>query len=606
MRTKFGLVLFLALLLAITCDKKPSEPEYDNPFDLQNRQTGGDPFLLTAHIANGGITLNWTVPVVTGLNGYKIYRSETEQGGYILIQAVDKTKNSYVDMDIENGHSYWYKISAVNNKGMETAYTNTAAVNIITDPMIVINGGDEFTPGRTVNLTILANTASQMILSNNSDFSGSIWESFVTSKEWIIPTGVGEKVVYLKIKYTNGNESTVISDTINPQPMNPGVIIVGNVIYTTTRNVQVTLNAIGYNLSMRISEDSTFTGIDWQLYSGSYNYLLSLGDGEKTLYAMIKNDFEIESEKVFDDIILDSTPPVISLFVAPDSGITDETEFQFDPIACSDNLSSAQELLIRFDWQNDGSYDTGWSGLQITRHIFDTGGGNKQVNMQLRDAAGWQVDTTKILFVNSRPIASFTAIKDADNDKLYHFDASTSSDYEDGTDLYYRWDFNNDGNWEIDFGPDKKVDYEYMSDGNYTVVMETMDKNSAVNRMSLGIRISPEPVQMIYVNGGTFTMGDTWGDGFSDEQPTHLVTLNSFYMSQFEITQALWQQVMDDNPSYFFGPNRPVEQVNWYDAVKFCNKFSQLAGLDSSYIINGTDVVCNFFASGYRLPTEAE
>jgi sulfatase modifying factor 1 len=63
---------------------------------------------------------------------------------------------------------------------------------------------------------------------------------------------------------------------------------------------------------------------------------------------------------------------------------------------------------------------------------------------------------------------------------------------------------------------------------------------------------------------------------------------------------------MGFNPSYFSSSSRPVDQVSWYDAVNFCNLLSMQAGYDSCYIIEGTDVSCDFYATGYRLPTESE
>ena len=74
-----------------------------------------------------------------------------------------------------------------------------------------------------------------------------------------------------------------------------------------------------------------------------------------------------------------------------------------------------------------------------------------------------------------------------------------------------------------------------------------------------------------------------------------------------EVTQALYESVMGENPSKFKGSNRPVEMVSWYDAVNFCNKLSQMEKLDQCYTINGTDVSwSNKSCNGWRLPTEAE
>ena len=136
-------------------------------------------------------------------------------------------------------------------------------------------------------------------------------------------------------------------------------------------------------------------------------------------------------------------------------------------------------------------------------------------------------------------------------------------------------------------------------------------------------------IDMVFVKGGTFTMGDIWGDGDGDEKPIHRVTLKvpdytqipieelingiisnpplkDFYLGIYEVTQRLYQQVMGSNPSYFEGEDLPVESVTWYDAIDFCNKLGESEGLIPCYTINGTSVICNFSANGYRLPTEAE
>ena len=115
----------------------------------------------------------------------------------------------------------------------------------------------------------------------------------------------------------------------------------------------------------------------------------------------------------------------------------------------------------------------------------------------------------------------------------------------------------------------------------------------------------------VFVQGGTFQMGSYT---YSDEEPIHSVTLSSFWIDKYEVTQEEWETVMTGNnngisatPSWFSGnPNRPVEQVSWYAAIVFCNRKSTQEGLTPAYTINGTNVSCNWSANGYRLPTEAE
>ncbi len=98
--------------------------------------------------------------------------------------------------------------------------------------------------------------------------------------------------------------------------------------------------------------------------------------------------------------------------------------------------------------------------------------------------------------------------------------------------------------------------------------------------------------KMIHVEGGTFTMGATpeqrW-EAFGDERPVHQVTLSDYYIGETQVTQALWQAVMDgDNPSRFKGANRPVEMVSWDDCQQFIGKLNELT------------------SKSFRLPTEAE
>ncbi|MEG4288837.1 formylglycine-generating enzyme family protein [Microcoleus sp. C2C3] len=90
-------------------------------------------------------------------------------------------------------------------------------------------------------------------------------------------------------------------------------------------------------------------------------------------------------------------------------------------------------------------------------------------------------------------------------------------------------------------------------------------------------------LEMVQIPGGTFTMGppDNEGVRSSDRIPQHRVTVPTFYAGKYAITQAQWEAVMRNNPSYCNckgSKKRPVEQVSWHDAVKFCEKLSQTTG----------------------------
>lgn len=99
---------------------------------------------------------------------------------------------------------------------------------------------------------------------------------------------------------------------------------------------------------------------------------------------------------------------------------------------------------------------------------------------------------------------------------------------------------------------------------------------------------------MVYVPGGTFTMGaKDEQNGYSEERPSHEVTLSGYYISKYEVTQELWEAVMGNNPSRFQSVSKgsskhPVEMVSWDDCQEFISKLNKITG------------------ENFRLPTEAE
>jgi formylglycine-generating enzyme required for sulfatase activity len=95
-------------------------------------------------------------------------------------------------------------------------------------------------------------------------------------------------------------------------------------------------------------------------------------------------------------------------------------------------------------------------------------------------------------------------------------------------------------------------------------------------------------LRFVDIQPGVFLMGST--TGHDDEMPIHLVRITrGFQLGIFEVTQAQWKTIMDNNPSGFKGPHRPVEQVSWSDVQRFIAKLNQA---DDGW--------------RYALPTEAE
>ncbi|PID77105.1 MAG: hypothetical protein CSB24_03225 [Deltaproteobacteria bacterium] len=96
-------------------------------------------------------------------------------------------------------------------------------------------------------------------------------------------------------------------------------------------------------------------------------------------------------------------------------------------------------------------------------------------------------------------------------------------------------------------------------------------------------------MEFVYVKGGCYQMGNTFGNGEHNEKPIHQVCVKGFYMGKYEVTQGEWMKIMDSNPSMFKNGNRyPVEQVSWDDTQAYIKKLNRKSG------------------KNYRLPTEAE
>jgi formylglycine-generating enzyme required for sulfatase activity len=95
--------------------------------------------------------------------------------------------------------------------------------------------------------------------------------------------------------------------------------------------------------------------------------------------------------------------------------------------------------------------------------------------------------------------------------------------------------------------------------------------------------------KMILIKGGKFLMGSVASESDrDDDEQQHSVMVNDFYINQYEVTQALWQAIMLNNPAYFKGDQFPVENISWNQVQEFINKLNTKT------------------AENYRLPTEIE
>ncbi len=398
MNRKIVVILLSFIVAFMSCKDKPTEPDMLNPLDTQNKQTAGDPFGLAVTIGNGGVLLEWEEVDVKSITNYYIYRSAESNSGFLKMGQVTFETRTFTDTTVQNGNSYWYKVSALDENGQESNYTHVASIRINTEPVIDINNGNKYITSGNIDLTILAMTAKQMWISNNKDFLDGEWEAYSTRKSWSTSEIEGQKIIYLKVKYDNDEISTTSSDTV----------------------------------------------------------------------------------------YYDTTLPVAAFSISPEIGVFTETPFQFDASPSTDNLTLDEDMNYRWDWDNDGIFDTGWTHDEITYHNFDIGGGYTRVKLQVMDGAGWQAEIVDSVYVNTAPVAKFDWDYDRDNVKVVYFDASKSTDLEDGQELQYRWDWEGDGVWDTDFVSLPEISHEFgESNDTVSVVLQVQDlhqgKSTKVN-----------------------------------------------------------------------------------------------------------------------------
>ncbi len=222
------------------------------------------------------------------------------------------------------------------------------------------------------------------------------------------------------------------------------------------------------------------------------------------------------------------------------------------------------------------------------------------------------------------------ANKDSDADGLPDIHETNTSIWLSATNTGtnpYKWDTDSDG---LRDGVETRTGF-YLSRSNTGTNpnMPDTDGDGVNDRTEIDRGTDPNtppaPSGMALIPAGSFSMGNAMGsgEGYSHELPVHTVYVSAFYMDKYEVTKALWDEVAnwaasngyDINAASASGKaaNHPAYYVTWYECVKWCNARSQKAGLTPCYTVGGAVMKtgtstpdCNFAASGYRLPTEAE
>jgi len=176
--------------------------------------------------------------------------------------------------------------------------------------------------------------------------------------------------------------------------------------------------------------------------------------------------------------------PEADFSVSPENGSVG-TVFYFDASGCSDEEDEPGQLKVRWDWENDGKWDTQYSTNKEATHVYSSAG-NYTVTMEVIDTEGAMDVTSKQINVsqNTIPVAEFEVEPESGAiGTVFYFDYSGSHDEEDGvTYLEFRWDWEGDGIWDTEF---EDFDYDdithvYEQAGDYNVKLQVKDTDGAM------------------------------------------------------------------------------------------------------------------------------
>jgi len=187
--------------------------------------------------------------------------------------------------------------------------------------------------------------------------------------------------------------------------------------------------------------------------------------------------------------VLVNNPPSPCFTVSPSSGTT-STVFSVNAGCSTDDLTPSSSLQVRWDWENDGVWDTSYTTTKTATKQYSTSG-TKTIKLDVQDGNGATATITASVLVNSPPTACFSATPTQGGlTTTFQFNASCSTDdLTPSSSLQVRWDFENDGTWDTSFSTTKTASKQYTSLGAKTVKVEVRDGNLATSQTTRVVNV---------------------------------------------------------------------------------------------------------------------
>ena len=274
---------------------------------------------------------------------------------------------------------------------------------------VSIAGGAAFTHSQTVNLNLsyLDPDGWDQIIKvrfSNDGTNWSAWENAASIREnWILSDGYGYKIVYAQYKDSFNHLSSVCSDAITYGPVPSGGILINNDdTYTTSATVNLTLEASNVTQMIIWEGDPTseIPSTGWEAYQSSRTFILSEGDGEKTVCVQFRTSLGEKTSVYYDSIIMDTLAPQGSVLINAGTARIN-TGIVTLSLTAGDSTSGVKSM--RFD-NGDGKWSE-WESFDTFREWqLLSGEGSKTVRAQFMDYAGNISDfATATVYVDLMP-----------------------------------------------------------------------------------------------------------------------------------------------------------------------------------------------------------
>jgi formylglycine-generating enzyme required for sulfatase activity len=544
---------------------------------------------------------------------------------------------TWTDEHASPGHTYEYKVVALDLAGRPSAESLVPAVRADMMPILRLSGdavgsdGTIYVRAPSVTVTLRALTATHRKITLGPDPGGQAWEAWSprdSSFSFSPGTAMGEdglKTISCKVKYDDGDSSGIVMGEVILDRAAPAAEMDTTVVDRNLRRVTVDGSAA------RDSADLT--------PPGSLRYRWTWGDDAVSEYSNSPTAehtytrpgpfwIKLEAADLLGWVGKDSVQVPLANR-APSAPVV---EF---PPASADSLLRFAELRWRasVDPENDTvryrlylgttnppprvggeqsttSYDPPGDLAYHTRYFWKVTAIDAFGDSAMADPWTFTVRANQPPVTPSSPSPAEGATWVATDTSLRWSDCPDPEGTAVRYDVYFGTPLPSSpiatGLTASKWTPEGPLTYDEHYE--WRVIASDADEATSMGALWSFTAVPPGFRLLNLTPPATFGMGSLPLElGYSRNEARHQVTLTkSFYLCDHEVTQAEWYAVMQTRPSYFNGDDLPVEQVSWNDCIDYCNARSVAEGLEPVYTRSESTVVWDQSKAGYRLPTEAE